>query len=185
MSTNNNLVQKFFSPQLLQWSDSVQLTSSLNDVLLGINNGFYTPEKGQVVLFNILAKALKVGDCKLPNFDDFKNLIDEGDYLQVTGQLDYSQSGEQSVFATDYKILTKALRPLADNMEHSNTESRYLDRVSDYKMNTKDENGLSVRDIVRYKAKYWQIWREEMEKEDFLEVECPVFGFVPDNITHR
>ena len=60
MSTNNNLVQKFFSPQLLQWSDSVELTSSLNDVLLGINNGFYTPEKGQVVLFNILAKAIRL-----------------------------------------------------------------------------------------------------------------------------
>ena len=76
-------------------------------------------------------------------------------------------------------LLTKALRPLPDKLEYSNIEARYLDRVSDYKMNTIDEDGLSVRDIVRYKAVHWNIWREEMKKEGFLEVECPVFEMIP------
>ena len=46
-------------------------------------------------------------------------------------------------------------------------------------MNTKDPNGLAVRDIIRAKAKYWQIWRDEMLAEGFLEVECPIFESVP------
>jgi lysyl-tRNA synthetase class 2 len=112
-------------------------------------------------------------------FSQFKDLIDEGDYIQAIGTLDVSQRGEPSLFVTEYEILTKALRPLPDTMEYENVEARYLDRVADFKMNTKDENGLSVRDIVKLKARYWQIWREEMINEGFLEVECPIFESVP------
>ncbi|GAB4146222.1 MAG: hypothetical protein OHK0017_06480 [Patescibacteria group bacterium] len=113
------------------------------------------------------------------NFADFKNLIDEGDYIQATGTLDYSNSGEPSLFVDSFEILTKALRPLPEKLDYENFESRYLDRVADFKMNTKDDRGLSVRDIIRAKAKYWSIWREEMIREGFLEVECPIFEAVP------
>ncbi|MBI4836601.1 MAG: DUF2000 family protein [Candidatus Abawacabacteria bacterium] len=113
---------------------------------------------------------------KVLNFSDLKTLIDEGDYLQVTGYLDRSQTGEPSIFVTAYTVLAKSLRPLPEKMD---SESRFLDRVADFKMNSKDEKGLAGRDIIRMKAKYWQIWREEMAKEGFLEVECPIFESVP------
>jgi len=119
------------------------------------------------------------GGCSPLDFTNFKELFDEGDYIQATGTLDYSNTGEASLFVESFKILTKALRPLPDKLEYSNIEARYLDRVADIKMNTKDENGLSVRDIIRAKAKYWQIWREEMLNEGFLEVECPIFEATP------
>jgi lysyl-tRNA synthetase, class II len=174
-----SLVSKFLSPQQLEWSNRIGLTPALEDILIGINKGFYTSTIGSQMLNDLVAKALEDNKPNYPTFDHFKNLIDEGDYLQVTGSMDYSQTGEASIFASDYKVLTKALRPLPDTMDYTNTESRYLDRVADFKMNTKDESGLAIRDIIRYKAKYWQIWREEMENEGFLEVECPVFESIP------
>ncbi len=113
------------------------------------------------------------------NFADFKEFFDEGDYIQASGILQYSNSGEPSLFVENFEILTKTLRPLPEKLDYSNIEARYLDRVADIKMNTKDDNGLSVRDIIRAKAKYWQIWREEMQNEGFLEVECPIFESTP------
>ena len=118
-------------------------------------------------------------------FSQFKNLLDEGDYIQASGYLDRSQTGEPSLFVESVKILTKCLRPLPDKLDYENFEERYLNRVVDFKMNTKDETGLSVRDIVRLKQKYWHIWRDEMQKEGFLEVECPVFEKIPGGAEAR
>ncbi len=113
------------------------------------------------------------------NFKNFVKLVDEGDYIQATGKLELSQSGQPSLFVDSYKILTKSIRPLPDKLEYNNLEQRYLDRTADFKLNTLDENGLSTRDIVRIKSKYWQIWREEMEIEGFLPVEIPVLEQIP------
>jgi len=118
-------------------------------------------------------------------FSQFKNWLDEGDYIQASGYLDRSQTGEPSLFVESVKILTKCLRPLPDKLDYENFEERYLNRVVDFKMNTKDETGLSVRDIVRLKQKYWHIWRDEMQKEGFLEVECPVFEKIPGGAEAR
>jgi lysyl-tRNA synthetase class 2 len=112
-------------------------------------------------------------------FEEFKSLIDEGDYIQATGKLDYSQRGEPSLFVTEFRILTKSIRPLPDTLEYSNVEERFTNRVVDFKMNTRDKESLSVRDIVRLKARFWKIWREELDSEGFLEVECPIFEHIP------
>ena len=173
------LTQKFLSAELLDWSQNNGLYPQIESILENIQKGYYEPEKGSKMILALIEFALDKNTPTLMNFENFKGLIDEGDYVQVTGKLDYSNSGEASLFANNLTILTKSLRPLPDTMEYENTESRYLDRVADFKNNTKDEKGNSVRDIVRAKAKYWAIWREEMEKEGFLEVECPVFESTP------
>lgn len=112
-------------------------------------------------------------------FHSFKNVIDEGDYLQVTGRLEKTIAGENSLFVSSFKILTKSLRPLPDKLDYENIEARYLDKVADFKMNTVDKNGLSVRDVVKLKSKYWSIWREEMLKEGFMEVINPTLELLP------
>ena len=123
-------------------------------------------------------------DQKL-TFEDYKELFDEGDYIQATGHLDHSQRGEPSLFVTEYTILTKALRPLPESLEYDNFEERYTNRVVDYKMNTKDENELGIREMMKLKSRYWAIWREEMIKEGFTEVECPIFESVPGGADAR
>ena len=118
-------------------------------------------------------------DERILNFKDFKDLVDEGDYIEAKGYLKKSSSNEPSLFIREYRLLTKSLRPLPDMLSYSNLEARYLDRVVDFKMDTKDDNGLSVRDILRKKAKYWSIWREEMDKEGFLSIENPALEHIP------
>ena len=134
------------------------------------------PDGFQVVL---KADELPQGENEQFSYQTFRSLIDEGDYIQVSGYLETTIAGENSLFATSYKILTKSLRPLPDKLDYENIEARYLDRVADFKMNTKDENNLSVRRIVELKTKYWAIWREEMLKENFLEVINPTFEQIP------
>jgi lysyl-tRNA synthetase, class II len=173
------LTEKFLSAELLDWSKTNGLYPQIESILENIEKGYYEPQKGSKMILALIEFALDKKSPTLMNFDDFKGFTDEGDYIQVSGKLDYSNTGEPSLFTDNITILTKSLRPLPDTMEYDNTESRYLDRVADFKNNTKDDKGNSVRDIVRAKAKYWSIWREEMEKEGFLEVECPVFESIP------
>jgi len=134
---------------------------------------------------NLIEQKINNSTSSSLTFSQFKNWIDEGDYIQASGYLDRSQTGEPSLFVESVKILTKCLRPLPDKLDYENFEERYLNRVVDFKMNTKDETGLSVRDIVRLKQKYWHIWRDEMQKEGFLEVECPVFEKIPGGAEAR
>ncbi len=173
------LTQKFLSAELLDWSKNNGLYPQIESILENIQKGYYQPEKGSKMILALVEFALDKNTPVLMNFENFKTLVDESDYIQVTGKLDYSNSGEPSLFANHFTVLTKSLRPFPGTMEYENTESRYLDRVADFKNNTIDEKGNSVRDIVRAKAKYWSIWREEMETEGFTEVECPIFESTP------
>jgi lysyl-tRNA synthetase, class II len=173
------LTEKFLSAELLDWSKTSGLYPQIESILESIEKGFYEPQKGSKMILALIEFALDKKAPNLMNFDDFKGLLDEGDYIQVNGKLDYSNTGEPSLIADNITILTKSLRPLPDTMEYDNTESRYLDRVADFKNNTNDEKSNSVRDIVRAKAKYWSIWREEMANEGFTEVECPIFESTP------
>ena len=189
-TTSNNfspvdLVSQFLSPQLLAFTKKTKLDIAINDILNGVQNQIYTPSDASKIIIEVIKKATDQDNTKHMDFDHLKSLVDEGDYIQASGKMDYSQSGEPSIFVDEYEILTKALRPLPEKMDYENTESRYTDRVADFKMNTKDESGKSIRDIVRAKAKYWQIWREEMEREGFLSVECPIFENIPGGAEAR
>jgi len=99
------------------------------------------------------------------SFEDFKELVDRGDYIQVTGVLDVSQRGEPSVFVSNYRILTKSLRSLPEKIE--DIEIKYRKRYVDMKLHPE------VREIFTMKSKFWQSTREFMLKRGFLELQAP------------
>jgi lysyl-tRNA synthetase, class II len=169
--------------------DVVTLVGRIKSKRVGGKIGFASIEdeslpQGFQFIFKSDILGMEQADGVL-SFADYKSLVDEGDYIQAKGYLDRSQSGEASLFVVHFTVITKSLRPLPEKMEHVNVESRYLDRVADFKHNTVDENDLSVRDIVRAKAKFWSIWRDEMQKEGFLEVETPIFEQTPGGAEAR
>jgi lysyl-tRNA synthetase class 2 len=98
-------------------------------------------------------------------FEDFKELVDRGDYIQVTGKLDLSQRGEPSVFVSEYRVLTKSLRSLPEQLD--DIEIKYRKRYIDMKLHPE------VREIFRKKSKFWQATRDFMLKYDFLELQAP------------
>ena len=66
--------------------------------------------------------------------DDFKLLdfLDVGDFIQAAGKLFITRAGETTLEVSDFKILTKSLRPLPEKWHGlSDVETRYRQRYVD------------------------------------------------------
>ena len=93
-------------------------------------------------------------------------LLDIGDFIEVTGKLDKSQTGEISVFSNFVRLLTKSLRPLPEKF--TNKEERYRRRYVDMNVNPE------VRERLVRRSKFWQATRDFMNAHGFIEVNIPV-----------
>ena len=110
----------------------------------------------------------------------FRKLLDLGDFVQATGVLFRTRSGEVSVRVTEWKLLAKAVSPLpvvkeqevdGEIVRHnafSDVEERYRQRYADLAVNP------DVRDVFRTRAKVISALRRYFEDHDFLEVETPI-----------
>ena len=99
----------------------------------------------------------------------FIKLIDIGDFVELKGSCFITHKGENSIMAQEWKILTKALRPLPDKWhgiadEDDKFRKRYLDILFN----------KETRELVEKKAKFWNAVREFHVQKGFLEVETPV-----------
>ena len=117
-----SLITKFLNYEQIEFCKTNKIDNLIEEILIQINDEDISVELGQTQIFDLLNKTDK--DKKELNFVDFKEFIDEGDYIQAGGNLEYSKSGEASLFVDNYTILTKSLRPLPEKMEYDNTESR-------------------------------------------------------------
>ena len=95
-------------------------------------------------------------------------LLDSGDFIEATGPVGRTQTGELSVFASDVRLLTKALRPLPGHDGFTNKEERYRRRYVDMNVN------LEVRDRMVRRSKFWQATRDFMNAHGFIEINTPV-----------
>jgi lysyl-tRNA synthetase class 2 len=107
-----------------------------------------------------------VMDARL--FTLFKDTIDAGDFIEITGTLFTTEKGQRSILAQSWTILTKSLLPLPDKYhglqnEEERFRKRYLDILSHPELKT-----LFVR-----KAQFWDVTRNFMKSHGFLEVETP------------
>ena len=93
-------------------------------------------------------------------------LLDVGDFIEATGRVDKSQTGEISVFANYVRLLTKSIRPLPEKF--TNKEERYRRRYVDMNVNPE------VRERLVRRSKFWQATREYMNKHGFIEINIPV-----------
>ena len=91
-------------------------------------------------------------------------LLDIGDFVEATGRVDKSQTGEISVFANYVRLLTKSLRPLPEKF--TNKEERYRRRYVDMNVNPE------VKERLVRRSKFWQATREFMN--GFIEINIPV-----------
>ena len=95
-------------------------------------------------------------------------LLDTGDFIESTGLVDKSQTGEISVFSENIRLLTKALRPLPGRDGFTNKEERYRRRYVDMNVNTE------VRERMVRRSKFWQATRKFMLDHGFIEINVPV-----------
>jgi lysyl-tRNA synthetase class 2 len=98
----------------------------------------------------------------------FEQFVDSGDFVEVIGVSYVTKKGENSLLVNEIKMLSKALLPLPDKWEGLQDEEmkmryRYLDIL------TSDD----LRDMLIKKAKFWQVVRNFLNENKFLEVETP------------
>ncbi|MCR4285565.1 MAG: lysine--tRNA ligase [Candidatus Kaiserbacteria bacterium] len=101
-------------------------------------------------------------------FTLFKEVVDGGDFIEVTGTLFTTEKGQQSILATDWLMLSKSLLPLPDKYhglqdEEERFRKRYLDLL------TKED----LRELFVRKEKFWDTARAFMKEKGFLGVETP------------
>ena len=96
-------------------------------------------------------------------------LLDTGDFIESTGSVGKSKTGEISIFVKNIRLLTKTLRPMPSVQEgFTNKEERMRRRYVDMNVN---EN---VRQRFVRRSTFWQATRDYLNDNGFLEVNVPV-----------
>jgi lysyl-tRNA synthetase class 2 len=107
----------------------------------------------------------------------FKRLLDIGDIIGVRGFIFTTQTGEITLHVQEFKLLTKALRPLpvVKRDEEGNVydavvdpEFRYRQRYADLIINPE------VREVFRKRTQLMNVMRTYLNDKGYLEVETPI-----------
>jgi len=131
---------------------------------------------GRVQLF---VRINSVGEDQYALIKD--KLVELDDFVQASGRMMRTRTGEVSVNTEDITLLSKSLSPLplvkeekledgtvVEHGEFTNTETRYRQRYTDLAVNK------WVREVFVKRAQTVRSLRDFMDAEGFLEVETPI-----------
>ncbi len=97
------------------------------------------------------------------------SFIDMGDFLAVQGKVGITTAGEITVFADDFQIITKSLRPLPDKWYgFKDIEEKYRQRYVDLIINPE------TKKIFITRTKIIKFLRNYLDNDGFFEVETPI-----------
>ncbi len=112
---------------------------------------------------------LKKGDIEDAVFELFKDTIDIGDFIEVSGKLFVTKRKEKTILVTNWRMLSKSLRPLPDKWHGlQDVEERFRRRYLDTLMSTEVRDRFLVRSAVINEI------RVALTENGFLEVETPL-----------
>jgi lysyl-tRNA synthetase class 2 len=98
----------------------------------------------------------------------FKELVDLGDHLFVSGEIISSRTGELSIFVSEWRITSKAILPLPnlhnELSEETKVRSRYLDLIQ----------REQARYVVRARATANASLRSTFARHGYVEIETPM-----------
>lgn len=131
--------------------------------------------EGRIQLF------LRQNKMAKESFALFKKTFDLGDFVEASGPLLRTRTGEISVEVHGLRMLSKAITPLPIPKEYadeegritrhgafSDVDERYRQRYADLATNP------AVREIFRTRSRMISALRSWLDKEDYLEVETPI-----------
>jgi lysyl-tRNA synthetase class 2 len=123
---------------------------------------------------------LKADDLGTQKAALFTDLFDLGDFLQASGEMFRTRTGEISLHVRDFSMLAKAISPLPAAKEETvdgqrvvhaafaNPEARYRERYADLAVNPE------VRELFRTRARVVNAARAFLDEHGFVEVETPI-----------
>ncbi|WP_439594241.1 lysine--tRNA ligase [Microbacterium sp.] len=137
---------------------------------------FATLQAGDGSRIQAMVSLAGVGEESLQSW---KELVDLGDHVFVSGEVISSRRGELSVMVSEWSIASKALLPLpnmyTDLSEESRVRSRFLDLI------VRDQ----ARHTVRARAKVNTSIRNTLDGHGFVEVETPILQVQPGGASAR
>jgi lysyl-tRNA synthetase class 2 len=105
----------------------------------------------------------------LSGYEELLEVLDVGDFLEVSGTPFTTKKGERSLLAQAARIISKTLAPLPEKWHGlTDVELRYRKRELDLLSNA------DVRDIFIKRSMIVQKIREFLHTEGFMEVETPI-----------
>ena len=128
------------------------------------------------------------GEDKTLYNEVYKHLLDIGDIIGIEGELFKTQVGEMTVKVENFKLLTKALRPLPlaktdeNGVVHdafNDPELRYRQRYVDLTVNP------HVKEIFVKRTKLFNAMRTFFNDAGYFEVETPILQAIPGGAAAR
>ncbi len=126
---------------------------------------FASLQSGDGSRIQAMVSFAEVGEESL---DEWKELVDLGDHVFVSGEVISSRRGELSVMVKEWQIAAKAVRPLpnlhSELSDETRVRQRYLDLIS----------REGARQNVRSRARAVASLRATFAGHDYIEVETPM-----------
>jgi lysyl-tRNA synthetase class 2 len=123
-----------------------------------------------------MVSLAEVGEEQL---ERWKDLVDLGDFVFVSGQVISSRRGELSILVSEWKMAAKALMPLPNLHTELSDETRMRQRYLD--LITREQ----ARTTVRARATAVASLRATFAGHDFLEVETPMLQTIHGGASAR
>ena len=121
--------------------------------------------KDRAGLFQLFVRKNDVGEDSYAAF----KLFEMGDIVGATGRIMKTQTGELSLFVSEIRLLTKALRPLPEKFHGlQDIETRFRQRYVDLIMNDR------VRELFVARSAIVKYIRSFLDDRAFMEVETPM-----------
>lgn len=134
-----------------------------------------TRGQGGIIFFNFddgtaaLQGLLKKDEVDEKSFQLFRDAVDIGDFIEVTGTLFVTNREEKTIKVSAWRMLAKSLRPLPGEWSGlSDTEERFRRRYLDSLMSAEVKKRFLAR------SRLVTAIRDFLDKAGFLEVETPV-----------
>jgi lysyl-tRNA synthetase class 2 len=137
---------------------------------------FASLQAGDGSRIQAMVSLANVGDESLAAW---KELVDLGDHVFVSGEVISSRRGELSIMVTEWQIAAKAILPLPNLHSELNEETRVRQRYLD--LIVRDQ----ARETARARSTVMKSLRQTFEDDAFLEVETPMLQVQPGGAAAR
>lgn len=108
---------------------------------------------------------------------DNLSLLDLADFIEVYGTIGKSKTEQITIMVKNIRLLSKAIRPIPRELKDK--EQRFRRRYLDLVIHPERIK------LFERKAKFWQVQRDFLKKEGFMEVEVPIMEMVPGGADAR